>query len=182
LAILTIPVSPDDHSRGPDGAPLVIVEYGDFECPFCGQAYPVVERLLQEFGEDMKLVFRHFPLSTIHPHARRAAQAAEAAGLQQRFWEMHSLLFTNQRRLDDDSLMSYAQRIGVDTERFRSDMDGEEVARLVRRHFEGGLRSGVNRTPTFFINGQRHDGDNSYEALKYDIQVALRENHQSRTN
>jgi protein-disulfide isomerase len=135
-------------------------------------AYPIVERLLERFGERVRFVFRHFPLQTVHPDARQAHQAAEAAARQGRFWEMHALLFQNQAHLDKESIVGYAAQLGLDVEQFRRDWDGEETWQRVHQDFEAGFRSGVNRTPTFFIQGTRYDGQTTYVGLAAAIQAA----------
>lgn len=155
---LTPPVSADDHSAGPDDAPVTLVEYGDFECPSCGMAYPIVRRIQRQLGSRLRLVFRPFPLTQAHPHAAHAAEAAESAAAQGRFWEMHDALFEHQDRLDDRDLVGYAAAIGLDADRVARELaDGTHAAR-VRSSFRNGVRSGVNGTPTFFINGERYDG------------------------
>jgi protein-disulfide isomerase len=160
---LTMPVSLDrDHVRGPADAPTELVEYGDFECPFCAAAYPVVEGLLADAGDAIRFAYRHFPLTTVHPHAERAAEAAEAAGAQGQFWPMHGLLFANQRRLGDRDLLGYAQALDLDVDRFAREMETRVHLDRVREDLMSGVRSGVNGTPTFFTNGIRHDG--SYDA------------------
>jgi protein-disulfide isomerase len=156
---VAVPVSPKrDHFRGPTDAPVVLLEYGDYECPFCGQAHLAVKAVEQAARGMMAFVFRNFPLATIHPHAERAAEAAEAAGAQGRFWEMHDLLYENQDALDDDSLLAYALALGLDVPRFARELAEQRYAARVREDFMSGVRSGVNGTPTFFINGVRHDG------------------------
>jgi protein-disulfide isomerase len=168
MSRLNPPVGLSDHVLGPADARITLVEYGDYECPFCGQAHPIVKALPRELGDDLRFVFRHFPLAQAHPHATRAAQAAEAAGLQDRFWEMHDLLYENQDRLDEPRLRLYAERLGLDLEQFDRDIDSEEVAAKVRSDFLSGARSGVNGTPTFFVNGERYDGSwASAEFLAY---------------
>ena len=163
---LTVPVSERDHVLGPATAPVTLVEYGDYECPFCGAAHKSVEQVLQVMGNDLRFAFRHFPLSQIHPHAYQAAEAAEAAGAQGRFWEMHDLLFENQDRLGLRDLIGYAGALGLDLERFVTDLRGHAHAGRLREDFLSGVRSGVNGTPTFFVNGLRHDGG-------YDVEVLL---------
>ncbi|HEV3217795.1 MAG TPA: thioredoxin domain-containing protein [Vicinamibacterales bacterium] len=154
---LSPPVGARDHAQGPASAPLTLVEYGDFECPHCGRAHPVVKGVQKHFGARLRFVFRNFPMATIHPHAERAAEAAEAAASHGRFWEMHDTLFEHQGALDDRHLETYAEAIGLDRERFLRELrDGAHAGR-VREDFLGGIRSGVNGTPTFFINGRRHD-------------------------
>jgi protein-disulfide isomerase len=163
---LTVPVSERDHVLGPATAPVTLVEYGDYECPFCGAAHKSVEQVLQVMGNDLRFAFRHFPLSQIHPHAYQAAEAAEAAGAQGRFWELHDLMFENQDRLGLRDLIGYAGALGLDLERFVTDLRGHAHAGRLREDFLSGVRSGVNGTPTFFVNGLRHDGG-------YDVEVLL---------
>lgn len=155
---LAVPVTRRDHIHGRFDAPLTLVEYGDFECPFCGQAHPIVQAVEQEMGEQLRFVFRNFPLANMHPHAEHAAEAAESAGAQRRFWEMHDLLFENQEALDDRDLANYAAELGLDVRRVVSDIVSGAHAGRIRQDFIGGVRSDVNGTPTFFINGMRYDG------------------------
>jgi protein-disulfide isomerase len=155
---LILPVGERDHTQGPEDAPLTLVEYGDFECPYCGMAYPLIKDAQRHLGERLRFVFRHFPISTSHPHARRAAEAAEAAAAQGQFWEMHDLLYEHQRRLDDTHLHRFAEQLSLDLERFDEDMSARRYEARVREDFMSGVRSGVNGTPTFFINGVRYDG------------------------
>ncbi|MBW8886276.1 MAG: DsbA family protein [Fibrobacteres bacterium] len=160
---LRLPVNEKDHKEGPSNAPIVIVEYGDFQCPHCGRAYPVMKRLKKTLGDNLLFVYRHFPMAEAHPDAPNAARAAEAAGRQGRFWEMHSLLFENQNALDSDSLVGYAESLDLDMERWLLDMDSDEIEAKVEEDFKSGVRSGANGTPTFFVNGSRYDGDWAYE-------------------
>ena len=155
---LTPPVSARDHAAGPDDAPVTLVEYGDYECPYCGMAHPIVKRAQRELGNQLRFVFRNFPLAESHPHARLAAQAAEAAAAQGRFWEMHDMLFEHQDALEAEDLVSYAKSLGLDTAQFTRDLEAGTYAKRVRDDFRNGVRSGVNGTPTFFINGNRYDG------------------------
>jgi protein-disulfide isomerase len=148
------------------------VEYGDYECPYCGNAYPIVRRLQQLMGEKLRFVFRNFPLNTLHEHASQAAQAAEAAGAQGKFWEMHALLYANQQKLADADLGQYALKIGLEIYRFEADMAGEVYAKRVRDDFRGGVKSGVNGTPTFFINEFRFNDPMNDESLLQAIQYA----------
>jgi protein-disulfide isomerase len=169
VARLVLPVDGRDHVRGPADAPATLVEYGDFECPHCGLAHPITKEVQRRLGRKLRFAFRHFPLAEIHPHAQSAAEAAEAAGAQARFWEMHDLLFRNQQALEDADLLRYADALGLDLPRFVSELaDGTWESR-VREDFMSGVRSGVNGTPTFFVNGVRHDGpwdaDTLVEAL-----------------
>jgi protein-disulfide isomerase len=154
---LRLPVGSRDHLSGNPRARIQLVEYGDFECSHCGKAYPVPKILQRELGDELLFVFRHFPLAQVHPHAFRAAQAAEAAGLQGRFWPMHDLLFENQDALEDEDLLGYADELGLEAERFAHDLDLDDVEAHVREDFMSGVRSGVNGTPTFFVNGERYD-------------------------
>jgi protein-disulfide isomerase len=155
---LTPPVSAHDHMAGPDDAPVTLVEYGDYECPYCGMAYPIVKRAREALGSQLRLVFRNFPLAESHPHARLAAQAAEAAAAQGRFWEMHDMLFEHQDALEAEDLVGYAKSIGIDAAQFARDLEAGTYAKRVRDDFRNGVRSGVNGTPSFFVNGSRYDG------------------------
>ena len=155
---LTPAVSDADHRSGHDDAPVTLVEYGDFECPSCGAAYPSVEEVRKEMGPRMRFVFRHFPLTQMHPHAMHAAEAAEAAGAQGKFWQMHGMLFEHQNALKDADLVRYAKALHLDVERFNRELASEAHVGRIREHVTSGIRSGVNGTPTFFINGKRYDG------------------------
>jgi protein-disulfide isomerase len=143
----------------------MLVEYGDFECPHCGRAHGVVKRLQQVFGDDLCFVYRHFPLSTIHPNAQFAAEAAEAAGAQRRFWEMHDWLFANQDDLSPAHIAAASRLLGLDYSMFIDDIKSGRFQKKVKDDFMSGVRSGVNGTPTFFINGERHDGSYDFDAL-----------------
>src|ERR687896_2244603 len=155
---LTPPVSADDHIAGPDDAPITLVEYGDYECPYCGMAYPVVKGIQRELGSRLRFVFRNFPLAEAHPHARKAAQAAEAAAAQGKFWEMHDMIFEHQDALEDEDLIAYARSLGLDAERVARELEAGTHAKRVRDDFRSGVRSGVKGTPTFFVNGLRYEG------------------------
>ena len=152
-------VNGNDHIWGNSNAPLELVEYGDFQCEHCGYAYPIIKNIQRKLGTNLKFVFRNFPLSEIHQNAVNAALATEAAGLQDKFWEMFDIIFENQNALDDESIFSYAQKIGLDLKRFKNDIQKTELVSKVEQDFESGLRSGVNGTPTFFINGKKYNGD-----------------------
>jgi protein-disulfide isomerase len=157
-AALTMPVSDErDHLQGPADAAATLVEYGDYECPYCGAAYPIVKEIQSRLGERLRFVFRNFPITTSHPHAEQAAESAESAAAQGRFWEMHDLLYENQARLRDPDLRGYAENLGLDVERFDRELTEHVHAARVREDFMSGVRSGVNGTPTFYINGVRHD-------------------------
>ena len=158
-AELTQPVSDDrDHIQGPADAPVTFVEYGDYECPYCGAAYPIIKEVQSRMGDRLRFVFRNFPISTSHPHAEQAAEAAEAAASQGKFWEMHDLLYENQEHLDDADLHRYADQLGLDVGVFDEELAEHVHAERVREDFMSGVRSGVNGTPTFYVNGARHDG------------------------
>ena len=157
VARLIRPVSEHDRAQGPPGAPVTLVEYGDFECPHCGRAHPIVKDIQKRLGSHLRFVFRHFPLKEIHPHAEHAAEAAEAAGAQGKFWEMHDAMFEHQRALDDRHLVDYAAALELDANLVQQELASHTHAGRVRDDFVSGIRSGVNGTPTFFINGIRHD-------------------------
>jgi Protein-disulfide isomerase len=158
---LTPPVSDRDHVQGPANAKITLVEYGDYECPYCGSAYPVVKQLQNEMGAKMRFVFRNFPLSEAHPHALHAAIAAVSVGMhgEDEFWRMHDMLYEHQDALEDDDLVGYAESIGVPGADVVNAFAGGQSAELVRADFRSGIRSGVNGTPTFFVNGERYDGN-----------------------
>jgi protein-disulfide isomerase len=154
---LTLPVSERDHPQGPYTAPVTLVEYGDYECPYCGEAYPIIKNLQERLGDKLRFVFRNFPITQVHPHAQHAAEAAESAGSQNNFWEMHDYLYEHQQELDDKHLRQYASALGMDIARFDDDMAKHVHAGRIREDFTSGIRSGVNGTPTFYINDIRHD-------------------------
>jgi protein-disulfide isomerase len=155
---LTPPVSDEDHAAGPADAPVTLVEYGDFECPYCGMAYPIVKAIQRRLGTRLRFVFRHFPLKESHPHAKHAAEASECAAAQDAFWRMHDTLYENQHALADRDLLRYAGQLGLDVERTARELEEGTHARAVRDDFRSGVKSGVNGTPTFFVNGERYDG------------------------
>ena len=154
---LAMPVRARDHAQGAANAPVTLVEYGDYECPHCGRAYPIVQEVQRRLGSRLRFVFRNFPLRTIHPHAQHAAEAAEAASAQGRFWEMHDMLFERQRALDDRHLAEYAAAVGLDVRAFEEELRHHAHQARVHEDFSSGVRSGVNGTPTFFINDARFD-------------------------
>jgi protein-disulfide isomerase len=163
---LTMPVSEDrDHIQGTADAAVTLVQYGDYECPYCGAAYPIIKEVQASLGDRLRFVFRNFPISTSHPHAERAAEAAEAAAVQDRFWEMHDTLYEHQERLRDEDLRGYAEQLGLDVERFDKELAEHVHAERVHEDFISGVRSGVNGTPTFYINGARHDDSYDFETL-----------------
>jgi protein-disulfide isomerase len=154
MSMLKPEVSSKDHIQGKKNAPIELVEFGDYECPYCGQAQPMIKRIQEELGDDLKFVFRNFPLTQVHAHAFNAAIATEIAASQGMFWEMHDILFENQNALYDDDILRYADEIGLDVDRFESDFRNAAFQEKVRADFESGIRSGVNGTPSFFVNGQ----------------------------
>lgn len=172
MATLKVPITSEDHIQGPETAQVTLVEYGDYECPDCGRAYPIVKTVQRRLGPRLRFVFRNFPLRESHPHAQRAAEAAEAAGAQGKFWEMHDRLFERQFALDDHALMEYAADLGLDAERFRADLRHGTYRARVRDDFRSGVLSGVNGTPTFFVNGVRHDGAWDAESLVAALEAA----------
>ncbi len=170
---LALPVTPDrDHISGPVEAPLTLLEYADFECPYCGMAYPIVESVIAQMGSQMRFVFRHFPLVDMHPHAERAAEAAEAAGAQGRFWEMHHMLFENQDDLSDRALLGHAQVLGLNIATFTDDLATGIYRPRVAEDFISGVNSGVNGTPTFFINAVKYEGSWDAASLLAALQSA----------
>ena len=170
-------VSLTDHGEGSAHAPVTLVEYGDYECPHCGRAYPIVKAIQQAMGDSLRFVFRNFPLAEIHPHASTAAQAAEAAASVSlgAFWAMHDALFEHQSHLDVASLLKYAAAAGVDPDAVSHAVSKGTFVERVNSDFMSGVRSGVNGTPTFFVNGQRYDGEWwNAEAFLADLTTAVR--------
>jgi protein-disulfide isomerase len=164
---LAVPVDPSrDHVQGPSTATLTLVEYGDYQCPFCGAAYPEVKKAQKELGSNLRFVFRNFPLTRMHEFALNAAETAEAASAQGKFWEMHDFLYEHQATLGDPSVaLGYAKKIGLDTQRFERELAQHVHEKRIKDDFMGGVRSGVNGTPTFYVNGVRHDGPAEADAL-----------------
>jgi protein-disulfide isomerase len=174
MSMLKVAVTAEDHAQGRADAPVTLVEYGDYECPHCGAAYPIVKKVQQHFGKKLRFVFRNFPLNESHPHAEGAAESAEFAGSQEKFWSMHDLLFENQERLSVPLYAEIAKSIGLESAELRQALETRDFAARVRADFSGGVRSGVNGTPTFFINGKRHDAPFDYEDLKQAIDAELK--------
>jgi len=168
MSTLKPSVSEKDHIQGAESASIEIVEFGDYECPHCGDAYPVVKEIEETFGDQIKFVFRNFPLQEAHPLALPAALAAEAAARQGKFWEMHDAIYENQYRLDEEIFDELAETIGLDLDKFKEDADSDETQQKVEDDFESGIRSGVNGTPSFYINGTKFDGGvmDLYQMLK----------------
>jgi protein-disulfide isomerase len=163
--LLSDPVTEVDHALGPDTAPITIVEYGDYECSSCLNAVPIIKEVQKRLGDRLRLVFRHYPQSSIHPRASIAAEAAEAAGEMGKFWEMHEALFRHQKELEEVDFTHLALNIGLDIYKFETERLRESHHRRVTSDFESGRRNGVSKTPTFFINGQRYDGASDAEAI-----------------
>lgn len=166
------PVSQKDNLQGGAAASIDLVEYGDYQCQHCGTAYPIVKSIQKKMGDKLKFVFRNFPLAEEHPNATNAAIATEAAARQGKFWEMHDILFGHQSQLDKASLNRYAKKIGLDVKRFELDFDKQDIQNKVASDFESGVRSGVNGTPTFFINGKKYN-DSWDEGVLLDHLLAL---------
>ena len=171
---LVLPVSERDHIRGPANAPVTLVEYGDYQCPYCGMASPIVDQVQRELGDGLRFVFRNFPLTEMHPHAEHAAEIAEAAGVHGKFWEMHDMLYANQDALDDPHLAEYATLLTVPASEVKRALVKHAYSDRLREDFMSGVRSGVNGTPTFFINGARHDGAFDRDNLLAAIAAAAR--------
>jgi protein-disulfide isomerase len=165
LSRLLLPIQPDDHAQGAPDAKYTLVEYGDYECPFCWRLFMAIRDLRTQLGDELRLVFRHYPLSGIHPHAQQAAEAAEAAGAQGQFWEMHDLLFVNQKTLRKKDLYKYAGQLSLDMQRFREELKNRTYEDRVREDFRRGVANGVYGTPGLFINGIRHNGDMEQASL-----------------
>jgi len=172
MAKLNPQVSAKDHQTGNINAMVTMVEYGDYQCSYCGRAYPLVKRLLKEKGDYLRFVFRNFPLQDIHPMAMSAALAAEAAALQEKFWEMHYLIYEHQEELSNDLLLNFAVELNLNQKKFANDWQSESVFSKVESDFENGVRSGVNGTPTFFVNGHRFNAyDETYNSLLMAISI-----------
>lgn len=172
MSRLTPPPSARDHARGPADAPVTLVEYGDYQCPYCGAAYPVVKALQHRFGHRLRFIFRNFPLTQVHPHAEHAAEAAEAAAHAGKFWEMHDAIFEHQDAMTDRDLAGYGAQAGIDPAVIADALTARTYAARVREDFMSGVRSGVNGTPAFFINGQKYDGEYDAGSLGQAIEGA----------
>jgi protein-disulfide isomerase len=162
---LEVPVGAEDHVQGPPDALVTLVEYGDYECPHCGHAYPIIKAVQRHFEDDLRFVYRHFSLVEIHPMADPAAETAEFAGAHDRFWDMHNLLFENQERLSPALIVELTDQLGLDTEKLADALQQGLFADRIRQDIAGGLQSGVHGTPTLFINGEQHVGSYEYEDL-----------------
>jgi protein-disulfide isomerase len=162
---LTPAVGQDDHIQGATNAPIILLEYGDYQCSYCGEAYSIIKFVQKKFDNRLQFVFRNFPLNEAHPDAFNAALVAEAAAVQGKFWEMHDILYEHQDRLDLESLAGYAKEIGMDAHQFERDIHGTALSDKVEQDFESGIRSGVNGTPSFYVNGSKFEGDWSEQGL-----------------
>jgi len=171
--MLKIPIGDDDHVQGPADAAITLVEYGDYQCPHCGHAYPIVQQLQKHYGHRLRFVFRNFPLRDVHPMAEPAAEAAEFAGAAGKFWEMHDAIFENQSELSVPLLLSLADALDLPSADLEAALNAETFATKVQADFLGGVRSGVNGTPTFYINDSRHNGPFEFEDLVAAIEVRL---------
>ena len=165
-------VAANDHMRGPADAPVTVIEYGDYECPYCRGAARDVHLLLGEYPDTIRFVFRNFPVPQLHPHAEQAAEAAEAAAAQGKFWEMYEILLQTSSRLDIDSLRGYAVRLELDVDRFCRDLTSHAHAARIQGDVQEGIRNGVNATPKFYVNGKRIDGKVPLEGLVEDVRAA----------
>jgi protein-disulfide isomerase len=173
MAVLRVPVNSSDHVQGPDNAPVMLLEYGDYQCPYCGRAHPVVQQVQRYFGARLRFAYRHFPLTEIHEYAEAAAETAEYAGHYGRFWEAHDMLFKNQDRLGLPLFLAVVRYFGLSEPGLRDALAHGTFGNKLRRDFLSGVRSGVNGTPTFFINNLRYDGPPSYESLVAAIAAQL---------
>ncbi len=173
MSALKVPVTHDDHRQGPDNAEVTLLEYGDYECSYCARAYTIVKRLQKHFGERLRFVFRNFPLRESHPNAQAAAETAEFAAAHGKFWEMHDLLFENHERLGGALYLELARKLGLAPAALSQALEEKQFEDRVRGEFSGGVRSGVNGTPTFFINGTRHDGPFEFFFLVQAIDEAI---------
>jgi protein-disulfide isomerase len=173
MATLKLPITGEDHAQGPETAEVTLVEYGDYECPHCGRAYPIVRQVQRHYGKRLRFIFRNFPLSEMHPHAESAAETTEFAGAHEQFWGMHDLLFENQAHLGGALYEQLAQKLDLPPAELRKALGDGIYKTRVQADFSGGVRSGVNGTPTFFINGHRHDGPFDFEYLVLAIDEAM---------
>ena len=171
----TVPqITDDDHVRGPADAPVTVLEYGDYECPYCRGAARDVREMLARYPDTVRFAFRNFPIIQLHPHAEQAAEAAEAAAAQGKFWDMYELLLTPSSSLDLDSLVSHARDLGLDTDRFRKEVTGSAYAAKIEHDVREGVRNGVNATPKFYVDGERIDGKLPLEGLENAIRASVR--------
>ena len=173
METLKVPVSPHDHVQGPPNASLTLVQYADYECPYCGMAYPIVKQVQRHFGAKLRFAFRNFPLPEVHPHAVSAAQVAEFAAVHAKFWQMHDLLYENQADLGLELYLALAKKLELPVAAMQNALEQGSYVQRIETDALGGERSGVNGTPTFFINGQRHDASYEYDVLVTALSKAL---------
>jgi len=173
MATLKDPVTADDHIQGDESANATLVEYGDYECPYCGLFHHVRKRLQTHFGKQLRFVFRNFPLSEVHPHAELAAVTAEFAADHKHFWEMHDLIYENQQSLSNSFLLGLAETLGLSMSELEKAIENETYVSKIRKDFMSGVKSGVNGTPTLFINGQRYNGPFEFRDLVAAIDSVL---------
>jgi protein-disulfide isomerase len=167
MSTLRIPIGPNDQVQGdPNTAKIVLVEYGDYQCPYCGHAFPLVKKFIEEYGDEVAFVFRNFPLTDSHQYAMAAATIAEAAGKQGKFWEMHDLIYNNQNLLSENMLKECVATLNLDVNKIENDITTSNLQDKIEADFEGGVRSGVNGTPSFFVNGEKwEDYDGTYDSF-----------------
>jgi|SRR5258708_3790721 len=170
---LSVAVGKSDHAQGPENAPVTLVEYGDYQCPYCADVHSMIQSIAKTMGANLRFVFRHMPLNDVHPYAQYAAEAAEAAGAQGKFWEMHDAIYDHQSDLGSDLMHTLALTLNLDLPRFEADTEARRYRPRVKRDFMGAMRSGVAATPTFFINGERYDGNLQQLALLTALQRTL---------
>ncbi len=175
--MLKPPVNEHDHTSGSNSAPVTLVEYGDYQCPHCGHAYPLIKQIQEKLGDDLRFVFRNFPLSEMHPQALMAAIATEAAAKQHAYWPMHDIIFENQQKLSGDNLLKFAATLHLDTKAFARDMEDKVQQQKVEDDFESGIMSGVNGTPTFFVNGSRYNGGLENDEFLHFLKAAIAHPH-----
>lgn len=173
MATLKVPISAKDHIRGNQNAPITLVEYGDFQCPYCGRAYPILEQVLENFGDYVRLVFRHFPLADLHPFAQMASETTEFASSHKLFWETHDLIFENQFKLSESFLIEIVESLGLSGQKLLAALEAGTYTSIVRESFLGGVRSGVNGTPTLYINEERYNGPVEFPELVNFIETVL---------
>ena len=169
MSILKPPVNKQDHIQGPPDALVTLVEYGDFQCPHCGAAHPIIQKIQKSFGKKMRFVFRHFPLSNSHEYAFTAAVAAEAASKQNKFWEMHDMLFERQAEFSENAFVVFGNDLGLNLHQFKKDLTDETLSERVQMDFESGMRSGVNGTPSFYINEHKYNGSYDFDSMHQEI-------------
>lgn len=170
MTVLKVPVASVDHIQGNADAPITFVEYGDYQCPYCGQAYPMIKQIQDYFGDQLCFVFRNFPLTEVHEHAKIAAYTAEFADTYNKFWEMHDLIYENQEALSRELLLRLTKTMGLDPKELEQAWDNKTFESKIQKDFMGGVRSGVNGTPSFFINGHRYNGPYDYNSIVHAIE------------